>query len=97
MFALSVEAAERIKRLTESSPGSWGIRVATRPRPAMNGDHPHVSVRIELAERPWATDEILVDKGVPVFVEPGLSGFLEDKRLEVDDSDGEETFTLASR
>ena len=98
MLALSDRAADRLKTLVEETPGLSGLRVArTRDPDAPLEDGPAMTVGLELAGRPWATDEIIIDKGVCVFVEPGLARFLEDKRLEVDEEGGEPTFHLVAR
>lgn len=94
MFTISPPAAEAIHTMTLRDPAASGIRVATRPEPTDDGDSPSIALLIELASKPEASDEILVDKGVPVFIDPAIARYLDDKQLEVDEA---ARFRLSSR
>ena len=72
IITLSDKAAERIKQIMSAAKdGSIGVRVGVK-----SGGCAGMSYIMEYINRPNPNDEIIEDKGVKVFVDPGAIMYL---------------------
>jgi Fe-S cluster assembly iron-binding protein IscA len=60
-----------------------GIRVAQGPSQSTNGDAPQLHVTIAPAAGPLEEDEMIVEDGIAVFVDPDIAPMLDDKLLDL--------------
>jgi Fe-S cluster assembly iron-binding protein IscA len=79
MLAITADAAEVIRELSES--GAGALRISTGPY-SMNGGGP--AVNLELVPNPAPEDEVVDADGVQVFVDPVAVPALDHKLLDAE-------------
>ena len=94
MLHISQSAAEAILEITESVPGSAGIRIAAMPEATTNGSGPTTVFDFYPTPEPDLGDEIVEEQGVQVFLEPDVVPFLSDKLLDAEISGDEVRFLV---
>ena len=78
MLALTENAAEVIRRLTEA-PTAEGVRISADPAAA---EDPAAALQVELAAAPQEQDQVMEAGGAQLFLEPTALRILEDKVLD---------------
>ena len=94
MLHITAAAAEAIEEITQSVPGSVGVRITTMPEASTNGHGPTAVFDFYPAEEPGVADEVVEEQGVQVFLEPEAVPYLEDKLLDAEVSEEEVRFTV---
>ena len=82
----AVQAVDAILHSSDAVPDAAGLRIGT------DGDS-HLTV--ELVAEPAPGDEVIEDGGARVFVDPDVSGMLEDAQLEARPQGDQVAFGLA--
>ena len=94
MLHITAAAAEAIEEITESVPGSAGVRITALPEASTNGSGPTTVFDFYPAEEPNDGDEVVVEQGVQVFLEPDVVPYLEHKLLDAEITGDEVRFTV---
>ena len=94
MLHITTAAAEAIEEITESVPGSAGVRITALPNASTNGSGPIAVFDFYPAEEPGAGDQVVEDQGVQVFLEPEVVPLLDDKLLDAELDGDEVRFTV---
>ena len=89
MLQITEAAAEAIEAITDSVPGSCGVRITTLPQASTNGHGPVAVFDFYPTPQPADGDEIVEEQGVQVFLEPDVVPLLDDKLLDAE-LDGDE-------
>lgn len=84
MLQITRSAADAIGEITESVPGSAGVRIAAMPEASTNGSGPTTVFDFYPVEGPGIGDEIVEEQGVEVYLEPRVVPYLEDKLLDAE-------------
>jgi Fe-S cluster assembly iron-binding protein IscA len=94
LLHITPAAADAISDITESVPGTAGVRVCTMPQASTNGSGPIAVFDFYPTSEPGDGDEVVEENGVQVFLEPDVVPYLEDKLLDAE-VDGEQVrFTV---
>jgi iron-sulfur cluster assembly protein len=91
MLMITHDAAEAIARALKDEPADAGFRIAEGEH-STNGSGP--ALEMALAQGPEADDEVIEDRGIRLFVEPGAAETLDGKVLDAEIEDGEVRFAL---
>jgi iron-sulfur cluster assembly protein len=91
---ISESAAEAIQEITESVPGTAGVRIAAMPEASTNGNGPTTVFDFYPASEPDLGDEVVEEQGVQVFLEPEVVHFLDDKLLDAEITGDEVRFMV---
>ena len=94
MLHITAAAAEAIEEITESVPGSAGVRITALPEASTNGSGPTTVFDFYPAEEPVDGDEVVEDYGVQVFLEPEVVPYLEHKLLDAEITGDEVRFMV---
>lgn len=94
MLTLTTRAVLAIREITVESGrhAGTGLRIATSPA-AGNGVP---GLEIAIAEQPEPSDQIVETGGARVFLDPGASATLDDKRLDATEREGQTRFLIAA-
>lgn len=93
MLALTQDATEVIEGLLAGPgvPDGAGVRIASAY--PTDTDTP-AALQVRLAAEPGDHDEVIQESGARVFVEDSVTGFLEDKLLDVDRDGDQVRFSI---
>lgn len=94
MLHITNAAAAAIEEITESAPGSAGVRISVLPQASTNGNGPTTVFDFYPADGPGAGDEVVEDQGVQLFLEPDVAPYLDDKLLDAQISGDEVRFMV---
>jgi Fe-S cluster assembly iron-binding protein IscA len=94
LLHITSAAAEAIEEITESVPGSAGVRITALPEASTNGSGPTTVFDFYPAEEPGEADEVVEDHGVQIFLEPEVVPYLEHKLLDAEVTGDEVRFTV---
>lgn len=83
VLEITPSAAEVIRQMIDNVAAVNGIRVAQGPSQSTNGDAPQLHVTIAPAAGPLEEDEMIVEDGIAVFVDPDIAPMLDDKLLDL--------------
>ena len=89
MLTISPAAADVIRDLTVATPDAAGVRLAAAEGVSPNGTKPSALLRVELADAPAESEQVIEAEDAQVFVEAELASYLDDKVLDVE-IDGEQ-------
>lgn len=91
MLTLTTAAAEVVRDITthQGTPGESGVRIAAQE--SFDGQ----SLALSVAPAPAAQDQVLIDNGARVFLDPEAAEYLSDKVLHAQlDAGGKAEFTI---
>jgi len=91
MLTITQDAAEAIAQALAEEPDSFGFRIAERSY-SLNGSGP--AIQMELASEPEDKDQVIEDRGVRLFVDPGAAATLDGKVLDAEIEEGGVRFAL---
>jgi Fe-S cluster assembly iron-binding protein IscA len=93
MLNITSQAAEAIRVVIDAAelPVPAGMRISNASATS-NGRGP--TLALELVDRPDPEDEVLVDEGAQVFLDPLAAAHVDDKVLDADYAGGEVRFSL---
>jgi iron-sulfur cluster assembly protein len=91
---ITTAAAAAIEEITDSAPGSAGVRIAVVPEASTNGSGPSTVFDFYPADGPGADDEVVEDQGVQLFLESEVAPYLDDKLLDAEITGDEVRFTV---
>jgi len=84
VLQITSSAADAIGEITESVPGSAGVRITALPEASTNGSGPTTVFDFYPVEGPGIGDEVVEEQGVQVFLEPRVVPYLDDKLLDAE-------------
>jgi iron-sulfur cluster assembly protein len=91
MLTLTPIASEAIRQLQSQTddPEASGIRIAPGPETPQG-----TALELSLVQEPDPEDEKVDDDGATVYLEPHVAGFLDDKVLDAQVTEGQVTFVV---
>jgi iron-sulfur cluster assembly protein len=87
-------AAAAIEEITDSTPGSVGVRIAVLHEASTNGNGPTTVFDFYPAEAPGDEDEVVEEQGVQLYLEPEVAPYLDDKLLDAEITGDEVRFKV---
>jgi iron-sulfur cluster assembly protein len=93
VLTITSEAAEVINSIVASSPiPEGGVKISAKP---VNDSESRLELSI--VEGPTETDSVIEESGTKLFLEDGVSDYLDDKVLDAQMDEGQVRFTLQSQ
>ena len=90
VLTITTEAAEVIQAIVASSPiPEGGVKISAKPLNASES-----KLELSIVEGPTATDSVIEESGTRVFLEGGVSDYLDDKVLDAHMEEGQVRFTI---
>ena len=90
MLTITSEAAQVIQSIVASSPiPEGGVKISAKPLNASES-----KLELSIVEGPTATDNVIEESGTRVFLEGGVSDYLDDKVLDAHMEEGQVRFTI---
>jgi Fe-S cluster assembly iron-binding protein IscA len=94
VLRITPAAAEAIEEITDSVPGSAGVRITALPEASTNGSGPMTVFDFYPADEPGDEDQVVEDHGVQVFLEPDVVPYLDHKLLDAEVTGDEVRFMV---
>ncbi len=90
MLTITTEAAEAIHAIVASSPiPEGGVKISAKPV-----NESESKLELSIVEGPTETDSVIEESGSRVFLEDGVSSYLDDKILDAQLDEGQVRFTI---
>ncbi|HZD72270.1 MAG TPA: HesB/YadR/YfhF-family protein [Actinomycetes bacterium] len=90
MLTITTEAAEVIQAIVASSPvPEGGVKISAKPLSDTES-----RLELSIVEGPTETDSVVEESGTRVFLENGVSDYLDDKVLNAQMEEGQVRFTI---
>ena len=90
MLTITTEAAEAIHAIVASSPiPEGGVKISAKPV-----NETESKLELSIVEGPTETDSVIEESGSRVFLEDGVSSYLDDKILDAQLDEGQVRFTI---
>jgi Fe-S cluster assembly iron-binding protein IscA len=97
VLQITSAAAAAIDEITDSVPGSSGVRIATMPDASTNGSGPTAVFDFYPADGPNTGDEVVEEQGVQLYLERRVVPYLDDKLLDAEITEDEVRFMVEER
>jgi len=90
VLTITTEAAEAIHAIVASSPiPEGGVKISAKPV-----NESESKLELSIVEGPTETDSVIEESGSRVFLEDGVSSYLDDKILDAQLDEGQVRFTI---